>query len=64
MTQFQKDLLALLNRHSKENDSNTPDFILADYLIGCLKTFNESVRKRELWYGRKEGVAALNKKAE
>lgn len=53
MTDFQKQLLSLLNQHSKENDSDTPDFILAEYIMGCLKTFNESVTNREVWYGRK-----------
>lgn len=50
MTSFQKELCSLLNKHSKENESNTPDFILAEYLIGCLKVFNESVNNRQIWY--------------
>ena len=47
---FKKELMSLLNRHSKEQDSNTPDFIIAEYLLSCLKTFNESVTNRTLWY--------------
>jgi hypothetical protein len=47
-----KDLASLLNRYSRENESNTPDFILADYLIGCLISFEQSVNAREKWYGR------------
>lgn len=35
-----------------ENDSNTPDFILAEYLIDCLKSFDKAVNRREQWYGR------------
>ena len=31
-SQFQKELTALINEYSKENDSDTPDFILARYL--------------------------------
>lgn len=50
MTDFANELLSLLNKHSKENESNTPDFILAEYLIGCLKVFNESVNNRQIWY--------------
>jgi hypothetical protein len=30
--EFQQGLMDLVNRHSIENGSNTPDFILADYL--------------------------------
>ena len=52
-TEFENELTSLLNSHSKENDSNTPDFILAEHLIGCLKLFNEIVGKREKWYGKK-----------
>jgi len=63
MTQFQKELLSLLNRHSQENESDTPDFILAEYLIGSLKVFNESVNNRQIWYGRKKkGESELENK--
>lgn len=48
---FQKELGALLNRHSMENASDTPDFILADYLIGCLRLWNETTQSRDAWYG-------------
>jgi len=27
---FENDLRAIINKHSKENGSNTPDFILAE----------------------------------
>lgn len=52
MTEFERDLDALINRHSLENESNTPDFILAQYLVGCLKVFAMAVNDREKWYGR------------
>ena len=44
---FGHELRALLNRHSLENDSNTPDIVLATYLRDCLSAFNCSVRTRE-----------------
>lgn len=46
------ELTSLLNRHSCENTSNTPDFILAQYLIGCLGAFECAITQREGWYGR------------
>lgn len=49
---LQSELQALLNRHSAENRSNTPDFILAEYLMMCLAAFNYAVRYRASWYGR------------
>lgn len=47
---FEKDLEELINRHSKENGSNTPDFILAEYLQDALYSFNKAVNKRTTWY--------------
>jgi hypothetical protein len=41
-----------LNRWSAEGRSNTPDFILAKFLIGCLNAFDVAVNSREEWYGR------------
>lgn len=49
---FEKELENLINRYSKENGSNTPDFILAEYMSKCLTNFNDIVTKREKWYGR------------
>lgn len=50
---FAKDLESLINRHSQENGSDTPDFILAQYLLGCLAAWNAAVTHREVWYGRR-----------
>lgn len=36
-----------INRFSGENGSNTPDFILAEYLTGCLEAFDEAVKEAE-----------------
>lgn len=49
---FRKELETLINKHSLENGSDTPDFILADYVSKCLKTFDETIQAREQWYGR------------
>lgn len=49
-SQFRKELEELINRFSMENNSNTPDFILAEYLEQSLKAFDLAVTKRSLWY--------------
>ncbi len=49
---FNEELRGLINRACKENDSDTPDFILAKYMCNALNNFNEAVKERELWYGR------------
>lgn len=51
-TQFQKELESLINRHSKENGSDTPDFILAEYLNDCLTAFDKAAKARAKWYGQ------------
>lgn len=50
MKTFRKDLEQLINFHSKENGSDTPDFILAEYLNDCLEAFDRAVSKRSGWY--------------
>jgi hypothetical protein len=49
---LEQEIAATLNRHCAENTSNTPDFILAQYLLGCLAAFDTAVQQRETWYGR------------
>jgi hypothetical protein len=49
---FKEELAHVINRHSKENDSNTPDFILAMYIENCLHAWTEATQQRETWYGR------------
>jgi hypothetical protein len=51
-TSFREALERLVNAHSRENGSNTPDFILAEYLCTCLAAFDVATRRREQWYGR------------
>ncbi len=53
MKAFKKEIESVINRYSKENGSNTPDFILAEYLLNCLKNFDTATNLRENWYGHK-----------
>ena len=50
---FITELRELLNRRSMENGSDTPDFMLAEYLVRCLENWNLTIHNREVWYGRK-----------
>ena len=34
------DITTVLNKHSAEGGSDTPDFILARFLLGCLEAFD------------------------
>ena len=46
-----QEISEAINRQSMENDSNTPDFILAEYLCDCLETLDNCSKHREKWYG-------------
>ena len=58
--EFGNELRSLLNRYSIENESDTPDFILAAYLLACLAAFNNSVKERQVWYGESKTVPVAN----
>jgi hypothetical protein len=49
---FEKDLRVLINKHIVENGSDTPDFIMSDFLSVVIAAFNNSVRARDKWYNR------------
>lgn len=47
---FKQELTSLINKYSIENFSDTPDFMLADYVISCLNTFAIFAKSRSKWY--------------
>lgn len=47
---FQNEVQTLINKCSIENESDTPDFILAQYLQDCLDVWEKAVRSRDKWY--------------
>ena len=46
---FTKELTWLIARYPLDNDSETPDFVLAAFLTCCLENFNAAVVNREHW---------------
>lgn len=48
---LERELTVLINRRSEENASNTPDFILAEFLKTCLEAWNKATQQRDRWYG-------------
>lgn len=59
---FAKELESLINRYSMESGSNSPDYILAEYLTNSLNNFHLATRHRDNWYGGKRSV--INDQAE
>jgi hypothetical protein len=55
MENFRLELSHLLNRFSKENGCDTPDFVLAEYLHDCLTAFDKAVNLRSDWMNTKNG---------
>lgn len=47
---LRKEIENAINRNSAENGSDTPDYILAQYLVDCLQAFDKAVTKRTEWY--------------
>lgn len=47
---LEEKIRAAINNLSLENNSNTPDFVLARYLISCLDAFEVATRERDAWY--------------
>lgn len=55
---FLSELQALINRRSMEKGSNTPDFILAAFMLGCLREYEAATVARTRWYGPWSGLTA------
>lgn len=47
---LEQEIAGVINRHSAENGSNTPDFLLAAYLRDCLTAFNQVTKARDEWW--------------
>lgn len=55
-SELEDELSALINRHSARDTSNTPDFILAQFLLRCLEAWKHGVyRLDRLGSVRSEG---------
>jgi hypothetical protein len=58
---FEIELKQLINKYSVENGSDTPDWILAQYIMDALTSYERAVIRRDHWYSfdpLKRGVVA------
>lgn len=58
-SEFRVNLTSLLNTYSCENGSDTPDFVLAGYILRCLNNFDLTTIEREKWNGRRVGGISI-----
>lgn len=56
---FGQELVELLNKHSMENYSGTPDWVLGNYLEMVLRQFDCAVKLRADWRGESVELPAL-----
>ena len=50
MSGFNDDLRAVINAYGREAGSDTPDFILAQFLSRCLDAWDEAMARSREWY--------------
>ena len=55
--EFERELSALLNRHSMEKMSDTPDYILAEYLVDCLEAYHKVAKARKNYFRPQTRIA-------
>lgn len=48
---FRYRIEEIINSLSMENGSDTPDYVLADYLMDCLKAYDKAAQARKKYYG-------------
>lgn len=60
LSELTEDLASVLNKHSAENSSNTPDYVLAGFLTSCLLSFEAAIDGR---LKHSEGDDGLNQPA-
>lgn len=48
---FKEQIAAIINMEGRESNSNTPDFLLAEFMVSCLVSAEHLINAREAWYG-------------
>ncbi len=61
---FRDKLKSLINEENIENGSNTPDFILREYLCDCLEAFDRAVVSRDRSHGQDTWINSITKEME
>ena len=61
--QLEKDIEVLMNQYNIDTMTDTPDFILASYLMTCLRNYMITKTDTEEWFGKRitiNGVEEVN----
>ena len=57
-----RDIAHVVNKYSLEQESQTPDYILAEYMLKSLSDLNRLMRSRDYWYNGNGAALGLDKK--
>lgn len=61
---LREEIRDAINRHSAENNSNTPDHVLAAFLMESLRAFDQATAMKDRWYAGVKGPAHSGRGAE
>lgn len=53
MEEIEKEITKIFNKHGLDTITDTPDYILADYVMTCLYAFLKAKGDIEKWFGKK-----------
>lgn len=56
--EFKEELETLLNCHSIDSETETPDFILAQFLIDTIDAYSKVRDQTDRWKGREAPICA------
>ena len=45
----------------ERDDRQAPDFILAEYMMGCLSAFTRAQKEKDRWYGKKVCIGGIER---
>ena len=48
---LKQQLSTIMNTYGIDNECSTPDYILAEYLINCLKGYKKIHNANRIWHG-------------
>lgn len=48
---LESELSELVNKYGRENKSDTPDFLLASFILSSLEAFEIATKRRDMWFG-------------
>lgn len=53
MKEIEKEITEIFNRHGLDTITDTPDYILADYVMTSLYAYLKTKSATEKWFGKK-----------